>query len=60
MERYKRLFDANDPKQGGSFYLQSKIVRAKDRIELEVREAGETAAREAEARNGWNPRLFKQ
>lgn len=60
MERYKRLFDANDPKQGGSFYLQSKIVRAKDRIELEIREATETAAREAEARNGWNPKLFKQ
>ena len=60
MERYKRLFDANDPKQGGSFYLQSKIVRAKDRIELEVREAGQAAAQEAEARNGWNPRVYKQ
>ena len=60
MERYKRLFDANDPTKGGSFYLQSKIVRAKDRIELELREAADIAAREAEARNGWNPRLFKQ
>jgi hypothetical protein len=23
-ERFKRLFDVNDPKKGGSFYLQSK------------------------------------
>ena len=60
LERYKRLFDANDPKQGGSFYLQSKIVRAKDRIELEAREAEQVAAQEAEARNGWNPRVYKQ
>ena len=60
LERYKRLFDANDPKQGGSFYLQSKIVRAKDRIELEAREAEQVAAQEAEARNGWNPRVYKR
>ena len=60
MERYKRLYDANDPKQGGSFYLQSKIVRAKDRIELEVREVEQAAQQAAEARNGWNPRLYKQ
>src|SRR5438876_7546016 len=26
MERFKRLFDANDPNKGGSFYLQSKIL----------------------------------
>ena len=47
LERFKRLFDANDPKQGGSFYLQSKIVRARERIELEVREAEQAAARKA-------------
>ena len=45
MERFKRLFDANDPKQGGSFYLQSKILRARERLELEVREAEEIAAK---------------
>jgi import inner membrane translocase subunit TIM16 len=35
VKRYKGLFEANDPKKGGSFYLQSKVFRAKERIELE-------------------------
>jgi import inner membrane translocase subunit TIM16 len=26
----------NDPKSGGSFYLQSKVVRAKERLEMEL------------------------
>jgi mitochondrial import inner membrane translocase subunit TIM16 len=33
----------NDPKIGGSFYIQSKVFRAKERIELELanmKEAG--------------------
>ncbi|KAL1589300.1 Mitochondrial import inner membrane translocase subunit tim16 [Cladosporium halotolerans] len=34
-ERFKRLFDMNDPKKGGSFYLQSKVLRARERIEME-------------------------
>lgn len=59
MERFKRLFDNNDPKKGGSFYLQSKIVRARERIEAEVRPAMEKAAQEAEAKEGWNPKLYK-
>ncbi|KAJ1725558.1 mitochondrial import inner membrane translocase subunit TIM16 [Coemansia erecta] len=33
-KKYEHLFDANDPKKGGSFYLQSKIVRARERIEM--------------------------
>lgn len=32
---FKNLFDANDKSKGGSFYLQSKIVRAKERIDQE-------------------------
>ncbi len=59
MERFKRLFDQNDPKKGGSFYLQSKILRARERIELEVRNAAEKADREAELKEGWNPKVFK-
>lgn len=59
MERFKRLFDQNDPKKGGSFYLQSKILRARERIELEVRTAAEKAEREAELKEGWNPKVFK-
>lgn len=56
-ERYKKLFDLNDPNKGGSFYLQSKILRAKDRIEAEVREAAEVAAREKELKE--MPKVYK-
>jgi import inner membrane translocase subunit TIM16 len=59
MERFKRLFDVNDPKKGGSFYLQSKILRARERIESEVRQAEELASREAELKEGWKPKVFK-
>ena len=37
-ENYKKLFESNDPKNGGSFYLQSKVYRAKERIDLELGE----------------------
>ena len=32
-QRYQKYFAANDPDQGGSFYLQSKIYRAKEAME---------------------------
>lgn len=35
-KKYESLFKANEKSNGGSFYLQSKIVRAKERIELEL------------------------
>ena len=54
-ERFKRLFDANDPKKGGSFYLQSKILRARERIEMEVRETERRTTREAELKQGFRP-----
>lgn len=59
IERFKRLFDSNEPKNGGSFYLQSKILRARERIELEVRNAEETAEREQELKEGWKPKVYK-
>ena len=59
MERYKSLFDANNPEKGGSFYLQSKVVRARERIEAEVRPAMEKAAQEAEIKEGWKPKVYK-
>ena len=59
MERFKRLFDSNEPSNGGSFYLQSKVLRARERIELEVREAAQTVEREAELKEGWKPKVFK-
>ncbi|XP_050424634.1 mitochondrial import inner membrane translocase subunit Tim16 [Adelges cooleyi] len=35
-ERYEYLFKINDKAKGGSFYLQSKIYRAKERLDKEV------------------------
>ena len=58
-ERFKRLFDMNDPKKGGSFYLQSKVLRARERIELEVRERQALAEREEGIRTGWKPKLYR-
>ncbi|KAJ8398766.1 hypothetical protein AAFF_G00419630 [Aldrovandia affinis] len=34
-KNYEHLFKANDKSVGGSFYLQSKVVRAKERLEEE-------------------------
>lgn len=59
MERFKKLYDLNDPKGGGSFYLQSKILRARERIEAEVRDAARKAKMEQELREGWKPKLYK-
>lgn len=33
---YKYLMEANDRSKGGSFYLQSKVVRAKERLDEEL------------------------
>ncbi|KAK6834491.1 hypothetical protein PG990_000688 [Apiospora arundinis] len=59
MDRFKRLFDANDPQKGGSFYLQSKVLRARERLESEVRPAMEKAAQEAEVKEGFKPKVYK-
>ena len=58
-ERFKRLFDLNEPKKGGSFYLQSKILRARERIEREVRGYQEMAERERELQQGFKPKMYK-
>lgn len=36
-QNYKYLVEANDRSKGGSFYLQSKVVRAKERIDEELK-----------------------
>jgi import inner membrane translocase subunit TIM16 len=59
MERFKKLYDINDPKTGGSFYLQSKVLRARERIEAEVRDAARKAKIESELREGWKPKMYK-
>ncbi|VVC37453.1 DnaJ domain [Cinara cedri] len=35
-KRYEYLFSINDKSKGGSFYLQSKIFRAKERLDQEL------------------------
>lgn len=35
-KNYQHLFEANDRKNGGSFYLQSKVFRAKERLDQEL------------------------
>ncbi|KAM9780059.1 coronin-7 [Neosynchiropus ocellatus] len=35
-KNYEHLFKANDKSVGGSFYIQSKVVRAKERLEEEL------------------------
>ena len=32
-KNYDHLFECNDKAKGGSFYLQSKVVRAKERLD---------------------------
>ncbi|KAI5805119.1 mitochondrial import inner membrane translocase-like protein subunit tim16 [Geopyxis carbonaria] len=59
MGRFKRLFDANEPENGGSFYLQSKVLRARERIEAEVRMKEDREQREAMIERGWKPKLYR-
>ncbi|XP_018335982.1 mitochondrial import inner membrane translocase subunit tim16 [Agrilus planipennis] len=35
-KRFDHLFKVNDKEHGGSFYIQSKIVRAKERLDYEL------------------------
>lgn len=58
-ERFKKLFDLNDPQKGGSFYLQSKILRARERIEADVRSWQEAAEKEAELSGRRNPKMYR-
>ncbi|DAZ98527.1 TPA: hypothetical protein N0F65_007026 [Lagenidium giganteum] len=36
LRQYTRYFEVNDPAKGGSFYLQSKIFRAKEALEKDM------------------------
>lgn len=38
-QKFKHLFEANSKSQSGSFYIQSKIIRAKERLDLELKVA---------------------
>lgn len=56
--RFKQLFDANEVANGGSFYLQSKVLRARERIEREIAD-GEEEREQEKLREGWKPKVFK-
>lgn len=47
-QRYDHLFKQNDPKKGGSAYIQAKVFRAKERIELELKQQAPKLEKEAE------------
>ena len=36
-KNYEHLFNVNDKTKGGSFYLQSKVFRAKERLDQEMK-----------------------
>jgi import inner membrane translocase subunit TIM16 len=37
-ERYDKFYELNDPDKGGSFYLRSKVYRAKEALDRELDE----------------------
>lgn len=41
-QKYEHLFKANDKDKGGSFYIQSKVYRAKERLDQELKESRNT------------------
>ncbi|KAK9462924.1 mitochondrial import inner membrane translocase subunit tim16-B-like protein [Lipomyces oligophaga] len=42
-KRFEHLFKVNSKDKGGSFYLQSKIFRAKERLDQELAKGHETS-----------------
>ena len=46
MQQYEKYFAANDVSKGGSFYLQSKVHRAKEQLDefMKEKRMEETAA----------------
>ncbi|XP_006897536.1 PREDICTED: coronin-7 [Elephantulus edwardii] len=51
LKNYEHLFKVNDKSVGGSFYLQSKVVRAKERLDEELKiQAQEDRAKEQPTR----------
>ncbi|CAN7998542.1 unnamed protein product, partial [Ixodes hexagonus] len=47
---YEHLFQVNDKAKGGSFYLQSKVYRAKERLDEELRLQQEQEQKKKERR----------
>ena len=47
-KQYEHLFNMNDKSKGGSFYLQSKVFRAKERIDEEINSGDGEKSKEKE------------
>merc|ERR1712004_104097 len=47
-KNYDHLFNVNSKAKGGSFYIQSKVVRAKERIDEEIRNSGASPEKQTE------------
>lgn len=45
-KNYKHLFEVNDKAKGGSLYLQSKVYRAKERIDMELQKSEQSGSSE--------------
>lgn len=50
---YEHLFNVNDKSKGGSFYLQSKVFRAKERIDEELAERKKKKPPNEEEKSNW-------
>ncbi|PVU95581.1 hypothetical protein BB561_001727 [Smittium simulii] len=50
-KKYEQCFIANEPKDGGSLYIQAKVVRAFERIQIEHAQAILKAEAEAKAKS---------
>lgn len=48
--RYDHLFKVNDRAKGGSFYLQSKVVRAKERLDEEMIQAKSSTKKKTDSK----------
>ena len=56
LQRYQSYFNLNDPSKGGSFYLQSKIYRAKEVLDAELLKEKAEKKAAADAAAGKQPK----
>ncbi|XP_057371513.1 mitochondrial import inner membrane translocase subunit Tim16-like [Daphnia carinata] len=50
-KNFEHLFSVNDKAKGGSFYLQSKVYRAKERLDQEMKHAATKQGSSSEKQN---------
>lgn len=50
-EKFDHLFNMNEKSKGGSFYLQSKVFRAKERIDQELQDVIKHQSKQTETKD---------